>query len=154
MYSSFQNGKYAENRRNRIFKQLYKKLKTGYKMRASTLAEILVVMIIASLILTIVMEGFMMFGQYCAVQNENMYDRIKLIDGYVTIDNIFYSSDSLIGFDVYKNGVVYGRFADADSVLTFEGDTIFRSVGVLKHGRDTMTIIFDDDQRIVLNIKQ
>ena len=105
-------------------------------LRASTLAELLVVMVVTSILLLSVTDGLTLFGRYARLITEKVTQNGEVWEGYCRLESLVTSSDSLLLMPsgqvrVYQDGVA-AELSVSDSVLSFsrEGvkDTLLRSV--------------------------
>lgn len=105
-------------------------------LRASTLAELLVVMVVTSILLLSVTDGLTLFGRYARLITEKVTRNGEVWEGYCHLESLVASSDSLLRMPsgqvgVYRDGVA-AELSVSDSVLSFsrEGvkDTLLRSV--------------------------
>lgn len=105
-------------------------------LKASTLAELLVVMVVTSILLLSVTDGLTLFGRYARLITEKVTRNGEVWEGYCRLESLVASSDSLSlkpsgQVEVYLDGEA-AELSVIDSVLLFsreeERDTVLRSV--------------------------
>ena len=105
-------------------------------LRSSTLAELLVVMAITSVVLLIFTDGLNLFGQYTRITTNKVVRNAALWDGYCRLESLVTLSDSLLmtsagKVEVFHKGEV-GLLFVSDNMLLFSKnsikDTLFNAV--------------------------
>jgi len=122
-------------------------------LRASTLAELLVVMVISSIILLLLTDGLHLFGRYTQVITNRVVRNAEIWNSYCRLESLVTSADSLLltpsgSVEVYNKGRA-GTLSVSDGMLLFlrndTRDTLFHSVigmGILsaRDGNDSLSI--------------
>lgn len=114
-----------------------KKNDTG--LPASTLSEILVVMILAGIVFLSVFDGFSLFQRLLLRIQGRLDHSIERIDSYYRLESLFSGSDSIRGdakqLDLYRRGAIRERIRIDDSLLVvtrpgneMPPDTLLRGV--------------------------
>lgn len=129
-------------------------------LKASTLAELLVVMVVTSILLLSVTDGLTLFGRYTRLITEKVTRNGEVWEGYCHLESLVASSDSLAlmpsgRIEVYQAGVA-AELSVGDSVLSFsrEGkkDTLLCSVAGIDvsasaSGNDSLLVFIAIGQR-------
>lgn len=118
-------------------KSLFPEICRHGRLNASTLVEMLVVMILSSIVLFSLFEGFNLFTRFKNSTRERMSASIRRFDAYRNLGHLFASSDSVKGdvtrIDFFKSGESAATLHTLDSTWTVilpggQEDTIFRAV--------------------------
>lgn len=108
------------------------------EVKASTLNEILIVMLLIGIVSLIAFEGLSSYRQmYTYVMFHNK-QTVDICDNYFRIQNLFCNADSICEDDgyykVYRENDCLGSFCVSDSVMTFKPnnslfiDTLFKNI--------------------------
>lgn len=91
------------------------------RLKASTVMELLVVMVISSIVLAIVMEGWSVFRLYATSTLHHGQRRSALTHSYMLLESMCYLSDSVTRgdgcLDFYSVGNIKWSLTDRDSIL-------------------------------------
>ena len=123
-------------------------------VRASTLAELLAVMVISSITLLVLTDGLSLFGRYAHLITNKVVRNAELWNSYCRLESLVTMADSLLAtpsgkVNVYGKGAV-GSLWVSDSMLLFMrghiNDTLFYSVvdmGIspIRDGLDSLFVI-------------
>lgn len=97
----------------------------GYgRLAGSTLSELLVVMVISSVLLLTLFEGFSLFQRFMRGMEKDLSTSIQKFNGYQHLEHLFLSSDSLKeshpGMEFFRDGEVKAKLHITDSLLIVE----------------------------------
>jgi hypothetical protein len=108
------------------------------KLRATTLAEVLVVMVVAGIVLLVATEGFALFRGYTAGLAERIAENSRFYDGYYRLEEMAAGADSITNDGrmvmLWRGGVGTGLALRDSMLVAFYGtanDTLMRGVGKL-----------------------
>jgi hypothetical protein len=108
------------------------------KLRATTLAETLVVMVVAGIVLLVVTEGFVLFRNHTAGLAGRITENSRFYDGYYRLEEMAAGADSITGENgraIFWRGGERTELVLRDSMLiAFYGsisDTLIQGVGRL-----------------------
>lgn len=88
------------------------------QLRASTLVEIMVVMILTGLVIGSLMEGVDIIRRLTAKVADELGGDSELIDTYTRLDRLVISCDSINEkMQLFRQGVVYGSITQSDSAI-------------------------------------
>lgn len=113
---------------------------------ASTLVEVLVVILISGILLLMLFEGTELVQKYTAEYRSRSGAGRELFEGYSRLEKLFWVSDSIgsasSGAVFYKHGHRYAEAEIKDSLLIVvtrqSRDTLFRRVKTWLHRRDSL----------------
>jgi len=106
-------------------------------LRATTMAELLVVMVLSGIVFLSVMDGLGMFRRYATKMAGRIEEAGRFYGDFMRLDGLVSDCDSALSTDeglieIYRNGVKCASLAKADSaLLAFIGpqpDTLLRGV--------------------------
>jgi hypothetical protein len=108
-------------------------------IRASTLSEILIVMVLTGIILLSVFDGFSLFQRLLLRIQDKLGQSIERMDNYYRLELLFTGSDSVRGdearMELYRQGAIRHQLLIDDSLLiaihpgtTTKPDTLLRQV--------------------------
>lgn len=121
-------------------------MKSKPVLYGSTLAEILIVMVLAGIILTSVFDGFGLFGRLAYRTSTRLEDNMSRLSGLHILDELFSTSDSILGDErhirFFKGGQYRIGLTIEDSTLmtvagTEPADSLLRHVSRLEIIRNT-----------------
>ena len=131
-------------------------------LRASTLAELLVVMVVSSIILLLLTDGLNLFGRYSQIITNRVLRNAEIWNSYCRLESLVTSADSLLltpagKVEVYNRGEA-GTLSLSDSILLFSRndtrDTLFQTVTGMgispaRYGNDSLSITLSvNDERL------
>ncbi len=119
------------------------------RLRASTLAELLVVMIVAGVVFMTVMDGAGLLGRHISLVSRTIADNGRAYESYRNLENIVALADSVVEHNgavlIYREGKPDFRLVQGDSVLQVQAygrvgwswqpestDTLLRNVARLR----------------------
>ncbi len=123
------------------------KLRIYRELRASTLAELLVVMLTAGIVMAAVMEGIGLFSRYTSGLVSQIVEGGRMRESYYVLDHLVTSADSVTVNEgrvtTWRSGVRSAVLYQRDSMLLIamerQPDTLFTGVasfGVIPEGVD------------------
>ena len=110
-------------------------------IKAFTLAELLVVMIIAGIIMLSIMEGFALIHRITFDKQSQITENMDIYDAYYRLENVISNADSVATDDngnlvFYNDGNYHSAFYKENSILTvnFAGisDTVLQNISELR----------------------
>ena len=113
----------------------------NYTLPGSTLAEVLVFMIVAGIVFLIIFEGFTLFSKYSSSKYDNIYQRSSFYNAYDNLRTLTSNADSI---RLNQDGeiILYSRndipivLQHKDSLLIINHagttDTLIRNVGYIE----------------------
>lgn len=118
-------------------------MKIKINIPASTLSEILVVMILTGIILLSVFDGFSLFQKLLLRMEGRLEQSIEQVDGFYRLESLFSGSDSICGdasrLMLYRQGNVRNEIVMIDSLLIIvrpeteiKPDTLLRRIAETK----------------------
>lgn len=139
------------------------------RLTASTLVEVLILMLLSGIVFLSVMDGLGLLRRFLDRTSQLIAGHTEQYAGYFRTADLAGQSDSLLAEDArsvafYRGGTVHARIALADSALVIRqgerADTLLRGVGRLRTvpqsepGRraDTMIVELRTEQDSVLSI--
>ncbi len=142
---------------------------TGSGLPASTLVEVLILMILSGVVFLSVMDGFGLLNRFLDRTSQRIAERTEQYAGYFRTVDLAGDSDSLISegertLALYRKGGIHARLSLADSALIVRqderSDTLLRNVvrlrtvpePVLGARIDTMIVELRTEQDSVLSI--
>ena len=126
-------------------------MNSKYKYRGSTLAEVLVVMIVAGVVFLSVMDGFGLLRRHTMRVAERITGNSRFYEGYCRLEELATGSDSV------REGrggcVVFWRGGEATAMMTLKDsmlvceyrqltDTLMYNVESIQAARDTILVAF------------
>lgn len=142
---------------------------TGSGLPASTLVEVLILMILSGVVFLSVMDGFGLLNRFLDRTSQRISEQTEQYAGYFRTVDLAGDSDSLISegertLALYRKGGIHARLSLADSALIVRqderSDTLWRNVvrlrtvpeSVLGARIDTMIVELRTEQDSVLSI--
>lgn len=129
------------------------------RLRAMTLPEVLVIMIVSAIVFMSVMDGLGLFRRHALTVAEGLTGNIRFYDGYYRLHDIVAASDSITGdgsrLSCWRGGAQNVSLAYADSTLTATygsaADTLLHRVGEVRVYRrdersgalDSLTVVLE-----------
>ena len=122
------------------------------KLRASTLVELLVAMIVAGITVLIVMDGLNLLAAMYAVRTRRMRSFGERIEGFYRLDELVVYADSVVG-DEYGGAEIWkeGRrtelsVCDSSLVCRRDGlcDTLLREMAGMRKSADSLFVELSD----------
>lgn len=110
-------------------------------LSASTLSEMMVVMVLSSILLLSLFEGFSMFGKWVKGAEKRLSGSVGIYRNYVLLESLFRASDSLKGavpeMEFYRHGEVRAILKIDDSLMVVKvgegkSDTLFSKLSRLR----------------------
>ena len=133
---------------------------TGSGLPASTLVEVLILMILSGVVFLSVMDGFGLLNRFLDRTSQRISEQTEQYAGYFRTVDLAGDSDSLISegertLALYRKGGIHARLSLADSALIVRqderSDTLLRNV--VRGARiDTMIVELRTEQDSVLSI--
>lgn len=119
-----------------------------YKLRGTTLAEVLVVMAVSGIVLLVATEGFALFRGYTSALTGRIAENSRFYDGYYRLEELASSADSITGENgtvmIWRGGVG-SELMLRDSMLIVSygsvSDTLIRGVRELSM-EDSLVVTF------------
>ena len=120
------------------------------RLPASTLVEVLILMILGGIVFLSVMDGFGLLRRFLDRTSLQIAGRTEQYAGYFRTADLAGMSDSLLAEDngalaLYRGGEIYGRIERIDSALiVHQGertDTLLRKVAGLRTAQDSLRCI-------------
>ena len=120
------------------------------RLPASTLVEVLILMILGGIVFLSVMDGFGLLRRFLDRTSLQIAGRTEQYAGYFRTADLAGMSDSLLAEDngalaLYRGGEIYGRIERIDSALiVHQGertDTLLRKVAGLRTTQDSLRCI-------------
>lgn len=123
-------------------------------IKASTIAELLVVMLMTSILLLAVTDGFTVFGRYLGIISEKVVYNKDVWNGYFRLETLIMSSDSLRvthsgNVDVYRDDDRM-ELRVVDSLLLFSKGEIKDTILYSVVGIDVLSYPIGNDSLVVL----
>lgn len=114
-------------------------LQTQIRLKAQTLMEVLVAMIIGGIIFLSIMDGMILFRQYAASVTERMESNIGLYDSYYRLETLVSNSDSILdtgrSLEIYTEGNQRYTLKESDSLILLSqgdfSDTLFIGMSII-----------------------
>jgi hypothetical protein len=134
------------------------------KLSASTLAEILVVILVTGVVLTAVIEGLGLFGRHTAGLSARIVESGQIREGYFLLDHLITTADSITHVEgritSWRGGEPRGVLYLRDSMLLNSSaarpDTLLRGVialNAIPEGidapPDSVSLVLLDDNRMI-----
>lgn len=107
-----------------------------YTVQASTLPEVLILMILTGIVFLGVMDGMRLLGALVTATAERITSNSLLYTNYERLDDLIYTSDSMLSREgkllIYREGEMCAMLCRRDSCLTIQlkagTDTLFESL--------------------------
>lgn len=112
------------------------------RLKASTVVELLVVMILSSIVLAIVMEGWTIFRLYTQRTFDHQEQQSQFIDDYLLLESMCYLSDSVL----YDKGCLNFYSADTIRWSLTDRDSIMLGVQLIDRCSDSLVVWLAKDR--------
>lgn len=97
-------------------------------IKASTIVELLVTMIVSSIVLLSIMDGVHIAGKYLARQNNNVGANLDFYNDYCLLEGLLFNADSVRELNksivVYGGGEIMAYLSIVDSSMVVETDNM------------------------------